>query len=78
MELLIIGIVTGFNFLVILWKFKKNRTLDGILDLTIFAIIAYMFAGTISGLTVGMIASLLVSIYLLINNPAKKAVHGNT
>lgn len=71
MEVIIIGIVTAFNFIVIYWKFSNGRTADATLDLGIFAVIAFMFAGTISGLTVGMVASALVSFYLLIQPPEK-------
>ena len=77
MELLIIGLVTAFNFIVIYWKFKKNRISDAVLDLSIFAVISFMFAGTISGLTVGMISSFVVSLYLLFNPPFKEALNGN-
>lgn len=69
MEVLVIGVATAFNFLVILWKFKRNRVEDGVLDLVIFAIISAMFAGTIAGMSVGMVASAIVSTYLLFSPP---------
>lgn len=69
MEALVIGIATAFNFLVILTKFKRNRYEDACFDLGIFAIITWMFAGTISGMSVGMVASAIVSIWLWFNPP---------
>jgi len=66
MFIFIIGIATGFNFIIILWKFTKNRIVDGFIDLIILAIISILFAGTISGLSVGMIGSAFVSLYLLV------------
>lgn len=69
MELILIGIATAFNFIVIWWKFEKGRYTDVALDLGTFVAIAFMFSGTVSGLTVGMIASAIVSLYLLIIPP---------
>jgi len=70
MEFLVIAsIATAFNFLIILWKFNKLRHIDAILDLSIFIVIAVLFQGTITGLQIGMIASMIVSLYLLVNPP---------
>lgn len=63
--MLVAAFATFFNFCIIIWKFKKERFLDSALDLSIFAIIAVLFAGTITGLQIGMVASMLVSLYLL-------------
>ena len=65
MEVLVIGIATAFNFLVIMWKFRTEREADAMLDFGIFAAISYMFSGTISGMSVGMVASAIISIFLL-------------
>jgi len=67
--MLIAAIATAFNFLIILWKFSKKRHLDGGLDLLIFVVIAILFSGTITGLQIGMIASMIVSLYLLVKPP---------
>ena len=69
MEFLIIGIAIAFNIIVILWKFKHSRFLDAILDATLLSIIAFVFSGTYSALVAGTIASCIVSIYLLFNQP---------
>lgn len=70
MEFMILAaIATAFNFLIILWKFTHERILDASLDFIIFACIALLFQGTVTGLQIGMIASMIVSIYLLFNPP---------
>ena len=63
------GIATAFNFLIILWKYQKKRFTDATLDTVIFVTIAIMFSGTITGLQIGMIASFIVSVVLLIKRP---------
>lgn len=70
MDLVVIaGIATAFNFLIIIWKFSNHRHIDASLDLLIFIAIAILFQGTVTGLQIGMIASMIVSIYLLIKPP---------
>ena len=69
MEAAVIGIATAFNFIVILFKFKRHRYEDACFDLAIFIAISYMFAGTISGMSVGMVASAIVSIWLWFDPP---------
>lgn len=69
MEVLVIGVATAFNFIIIIWKLQHNRIEDGILDISIFIAIGYLFAGTIAGMSVGMVASAITSIYLLIKPP---------
>lgn len=69
MEAVVIGIATAFNFIVILFKFKRHRYEDACFDLVIFTVISYMFAGTISGMSVGMVASAIVSIWLWFDPP---------
>lgn len=70
--IVIAGIAMAFNFLIILWKFRKNRTLDAIVDAGIFLAIAIMSSGTVAGLQIGMIASFIVSLYLLMKPPILK------
>lgn len=69
MEALVIGIATAFNFIVIMFKFKRGRWEDASFDTAIFIAISYMFAGTISGMSVGMVASAVVSIWLWFDPP---------
>ena len=69
MEVLVLGIATAFNFIIILWKFKAERTGDAVLDGAIMGIIAFLFSGTVTGMAIGMVASAIVSLYLLISPP---------
>lgn len=69
MEAAVIGIATAFNFIVILFKFKRHRYEDAFFDLAVFIVISYMFAGTIAGMSVGMVASAIVSIWLWFDPP---------
>lgn len=69
MEVLVIGLATAFNFIIVMWKIKKKRTEDAIVDIGVFVALSYLFAGTIAGMSVGMVASATVSLYLLIFPP---------
>lgn len=72
MTLLLMGIATGFNFCIIVWKFKRQRWLDAVIDTFIMAAICVLFSGTISGLSIGMIGSAICSLYLLVSPPKFK------
>jgi len=65
----IISVATFINFASVKVKFDKHRYSDAVLDLGIFAAISFMFSGTITGLTIGMISSALLSIYLWFSPP---------
>lgn len=69
MEYLIIGLAVAFNVIVILWKFQKERILDGIIDASLLILVAAVFSGSYGALVVGTIASAIISGYLLINTP---------
>lgn len=75
--LFLIGIAVAFNFIVLIHKYRKGRYIDATLDLTILAIICYIFKGTFSALAVGTVASMLVSFYLLFKPVTIKGlIHG--
>lgn len=67
--ILIIGIATGFNFIIIMWKYKTGYLESAVIDFLILCGLAWMFSGTITGMAVGMVASCIVSLYLLISPP---------
>lgn len=69
MEFLIIGIVSALNLIVIVHKFRKGRTEDGIFDSCLFALMATLFSGSYGGMVVAMISSLIISIYLWSSPP---------
>jgi hypothetical protein len=63
------ALATFLNFAIIKWKLEHNRYLDSTIDIGVFSVSSYMFMGTITGLSISMIASALMSIYLLISPP---------
>ncbi len=76
--IIIAGISTAFNFIIIFWKFSHGRTLDAIFDFSTFVAISWMFAGTMGGMAIGMVASAFISLYLLVSPPSfsSKAFNG--
>jgi len=64
MEFIIIGVAVAFNFLVIKYKFEKKRYADAILDVSLLAIVSFLFAGSFGGLVVATVASAIISILL--------------
>ena len=65
MEYLIIAVATFFNFIILKWKFEHERYADLAFDIATLVCISWLFAGTLGGMIVGMIASALISLYLL-------------
>lgn len=63
-SILIMGLATAFNILVILFKLKLNRKQDALLDISLFVSLSYLFSGSITGLQVAMIASFIISLSL--------------
>lgn len=69
MELLMIGLVSALNIIIIRIKWRAERYADSTTDALIMAGFATAFKGTTSGMTVAMIASLVISLYLFIYPP---------
>lgn len=69
MELLIIGIVTALNLIVLKVKFEQERYADLALDVTAIVVLNVFFGGTLAGMTIAMIASAIISIFLYFNPP---------
>lgn len=67
MEYTIMGIALAFNILVVMWKLRHDRVLDGIIDGSLLVLVAIIFSGSTAALIIGTIGSALVSIYLLIS-----------
>lgn len=64
MEFAIIGVVTAFNILIILWKFNRGQNLNALVDAALLVLVAIVFSGTYAALVVGSIASAIVSLWL--------------
>ena len=65
MEYLIIAVATFFNFIILKWKFERERYADLGFDLICLVAISWLFGGTLGGMTIAMIASALISLYLI-------------
>lgn len=59
------GVATFFNFIILLWKFNRQRYSDLAFDVATLVIISWLFSGTLGGMIVAMIASALISLYLI-------------
>lgn len=62
--LLIMGICTALNFVVIISKYRRERYTDATLDLGLLGVICFLFSSGINALCIGMIASAFISMYL--------------
>lgn len=69
MEVLMIGIVTAANLIVLKWKFEQERYGDLALDVISLILLSKMFGNTMSGMVIAMIASAIISTYLYFNPP---------
>jgi len=68
--LAIMGVITALNFILIMWKFTHNRATDGSIDAILFVVVCGIFSSSgQAGLFVGMVASFIVSVYLLFSAP---------
>ena len=69
MEMLVISIAVFLNFMLLKWKLDHKRYMDFGVDLIVLIALAYLFAGTMSGMAVGLIAGAMMSLYLLVSPP---------
>jgi len=67
--LIIIGIATAINLIILKWKFEQRRFGDMALDFLALAILSAFFGTTLGGMSVAMVSSLIISIYLLVYPP---------
>ena len=70
-QILIIGITTAVNIIIIKWKFEHNRHADAALDGTLLVLLAIVFGRTIAGLQIATVTSVIISFYLLLSPPTK-------
>jgi uncharacterized protein (DUF983 family) len=74
MELIIIGLVTAANFLILKIKAEQNRWADLIFDICVLVVLSFLFSGTLGGLTIAMVGSFTVSVYLYFYPPNIKKI----
>jgi len=66
MELILIaGFAMFFNFAILKWKFSNGRIADGVLDASVLGIIMFVTAGSMTGMAIGVVGSMLFSLFLL-------------
>lgn len=66
MEIITMGAITAFAFLILLWKLGIYKFLrfDSVTDLAVTAALTALFAGTMSGMMIAATAGIMVSIAL--------------
>jgi len=74
MELILIGLVTAANFLILKIKAEQNRWADLIFDILVLSILSFLFSKTLGGLTIAMVSSFTVSVYLYFYPPNLKKI----
>ena len=71
--IVIAGICTFLNLVIILSKFRRCRIIDALVDLLLFAVVCVLTSGSYAGMCAGMVASVLVSLYLALFPMQKKS-----
>jgi hypothetical protein len=66
-DIAIVGVASAFSFAILKWKLGHGRKLDALCDLGIMIVLVAIFGGSYSGTAGAMIASALISIYLIFN-----------
>ena len=69
MEFIIVGIVTALNLIFIKNKLELKRYEDAAFDFILLTVITVVFSNSYGGLVVGMVASLVISIYFYATPP---------
>lgn len=62
---LIIGVVTFLNLIILKIKLERERYADLAVDVAGLVVLNYFFGGSLGGMTIAMVSSLLLSLYLL-------------
>ena len=68
--LIIIGIVTAINLIILKMKWDAGRWGDLALDFLAIATLSAFFGQTLGGMTIAMVSSLIISVYLYIFPPS--------
>jgi len=67
MDIIILGVFTAFNLVILKLKFDQQRYEDLGLDLLAIIVLNMFFEGTFQGMAVAMVASFIVSLFLYFN-----------
>ena len=71
MEYLIVGVATGINILLVISKFRNKYYDEAFIEIATLLFISYLFQGTLGGVIIGMIGSIVVSIYLIVTRKSR-------
>jgi len=66
---LIMGIATAFNILIIFKKIELKRFQDAFFDGGLLILLTLVFGGSLGGMMVATVASAVISLYFLFNQP---------
>lgn len=66
---LIIGVVTFLNLIILKIKLERERYADLSVDVGGLIVLNYFFGGSLGGMVIAMVSSLLLSLYLLAYPP---------
>ena len=69
MEAIIMGMATAFNVLIIFRKIELKRFQDAMFDAGLLIMLSLVFGSTLGGMMVATVASAIISIYFLFNQP---------
>lgn len=76
MEFILFGVMTAFNFGIILSKIQKRQYLNAVIDAMIMVVICVLFSGSFAALATGMTASAIFSLYLIWKKPTLASMTG--
>jgi len=63
--ILLAGIATAFNYLILAYKFKHKLWSSFSIDLISFITLNMVFLGTLTGMSIAMVASFIISVLTL-------------
>ncbi len=70
MELaLLLGLTLTFNIIILFIKYNSGRYIDLFFDISLLLSIGFITAGSVAGLSAGMLASTIISLFLLFKTP---------
>ena len=64
-----LSFTTVGNLVAVKWKLENKRFADAIVDTLVLIALAYVFGGTLGGLTIATTTSFIFSIYLFFSPP---------
>ena len=67
--ILLAAVATAINFIFLKYKLEKKRYSDFITDIATMLVLGMLFAGTMGGLAIAMLAGFIISVYLWFRPP---------